>query len=76
MGTTIGPFARRLFRGRKTKHWMRSYYALRSLRQLKKASLDERADYWQAGKSVAEITSVRPVAEIVHDLASAALAAI
>ncbi len=72
MGTSIGPFARRLFRGRRTKHWMRSYYALRSLRQLKKASLDERADYWQAGKSVAEITSVESVADIVRELATAA----
>ena len=75
MGTSIGPFARRLFRGRKTKHWMRSFYALRSLRQLKKASLDEKADYWQAGKSVAEITSIKPVAEIVRELAAAARAA-
>ena len=65
MGTSIGPLARRLFRGRKTKRWMRSYYALRSLRQLKKASLDESADYWQAGKSVSEITSIKPAAEIV-----------
>ncbi|HEY8795960.1 MAG TPA: nitronate monooxygenase, partial [Gemmatimonadaceae bacterium] len=75
MGTSIGPFARRLFRGRRTKHWMRSYYALRSLRQLKKASLDEKADYWQAGKSVAEITSIKPTAEIVRELAAAATAA-
>ena len=71
MGSTIGPIARRLFRGRRTKHWMRSYYALRSLRQLKKASLDERADYWQAGKSVAEITSIRPAGEIVREMAAA-----
>jgi nitronate monooxygenase len=75
MGTAIGPIARRLFRGRKTKHWMRSYYALRSLRQLKRASLDESADYWQAGKSVAEITSIEPAAKIVHELADAAIAA-
>jgi nitronate monooxygenase len=71
MGTTIGPLARRLFRGRRTKHWMRTYYALRSFRQLKRASLDERADYWQAGKSVAEISSVKPAAEIVRELAAA-----
>jgi nitronate monooxygenase len=75
MGTSIGPFARRLFRGRRTKSWMRSFYALRSLRQLKKASLDEKADYWQAGRSVAEITSIKPAAEIVRELAAAARAA-
>ena len=74
MGTTVGPFARRLFRGRKTKHWMRSYYALRALRQLKKSSLDEKADYWQAGKSVAEINEIEPVAQIVRELAAAAAA--
>jgi nitronate monooxygenase len=71
MGTTIGPFARRLFRGRRTKHWMRSYYALRSLRQLKRASLDEQADYWQAGKSVAEIASIKSAGEIVREMAAA-----
>jgi len=74
MGTTVGPFARKLFRGRKTKHWMRSYYALRALRQLKKSSLDEKADYWQAGKSVAEINEIEPVAQIVRELAAAAAA--
>jgi hypothetical protein len=50
---------------------MRSYYALRSLRQLKRASLDEHADYWQAGKSVAEIASVEPVEKIVREMAAA-----
>jgi len=74
MGTKVGPFARKLFRWRRTKHWMRSYYALRALRQLKKSSLDEKADYWQAGKSVAEITEIEPVAQIVRELASAAAA--
>lgn len=72
MGTKIGPLARRLFRGRRTKHWMRTYYALRSFRQLKRASLDESADYWQAGKSVAEISSVESAAQIVRELAAAA----
>ena len=39
-----------------TKHWMRTIYALKSLWQLKRASLDETGerDYWQAGKSVGE----------------------
>ena len=29
LGTTAGPFARWMLRGRKTKHWMRMYYALK-----------------------------------------------
>ena len=59
MGLKAGPFARWMLRGRKTKHWMRTLYALKSLRQLKHASLDEKADYWQAGRSVGGISGDR-----------------
>jgi nitronate monooxygenase len=47
---------------------MRSIYALRSLWQLKRASLDETGerDYWQAGRSVAQIDEIVPAAEIVR----------
>ncbi|MBI3790392.1 MAG: nitronate monooxygenase [Gemmatimonadetes bacterium] len=41
LGTKVGPFARWMFKGRKTKHWMRTFYGLRSLWQLKRSSLDE-----------------------------------
>jgi nitronate monooxygenase len=73
MGTKAGPFARWMFRGRRTKHWMRTFYALRSLWQLKRASLDESGerDYWQAGKSVAGITSIEPAGDIVRRFAAA-----
>ena len=74
MGLKAGPLARRLLRGRRTKHWMRSFYALKSIWQLKRASLDESGekDYWQAGKSVAGITSIEPAGEIVRRFAAAA----
>jgi nitronate monooxygenase len=74
MGLKAGPLARRLLRGRRTKHWMRSFYALKSIWQLKRASLDETGekDYWQAGKSVAGITSIEPAGEIVRRFAAAA----
>ena len=73
MGLTVGPLSRMMFRGRKTKHWMRSFYALRSLWQLKRSSLGEvSTEYWQAGKSVAGIGSVEPVGEIVRRFARAA----
>ena len=74
MGLKAGWFARWMLRGRKRKHWMRTFYALKSLHSLKKASLDENADYWQAGKSVAGITRIEPVAEIVARFRDAALA--
>jgi nitronate monooxygenase len=67
VGTKAGPLARRLLKGRKTKHWMRTFYALRSLRQLKH-SIKKGVTYndvWQAGKSVGGIHEVEPAAEIV-----------
>lgn len=74
MGLKAGPAARWMLRHRRTKHLMRTIYALRSLWQLKRASLDERGDkdYWQAGKSVAAIQRVEPVAEILGRFAAAA----
>ena len=73
MGLKAGPLARRMLRGRRTKHWMRTLYALKSLWQLKRASLDESGDkdYWQAGKSVARITSIEPAGEIVRRFGAA-----
>jgi nitronate monooxygenase len=77
IGTRIGPFSRMLFRGRRTKHWMRTFYALRSLRRLKNDSLagTASADYWQAGKSVTGVTAVEPAGAIVKRFAEAARAA-
>ncbi len=72
MGTKAGPLARWMLRGRKRKHWMRTIYALRSLHRLKRASLDEHADYWQAGKSVASIDAIVPAGEIVREFAATA----
>lgn len=66
MGTRAGPLARRLLKGRRTKHWMRSFYALRSLWQLRKASYEGgRREFWQAGRSVEGIENIEPVAEIL-----------
>jgi len=71
MGLTAGRFAKWMLRGRRTKHWMRTFYALKSLWQLKRSSLDTtgRRDYWQAGKSVRGITRIEPAGEIVRRFA-------
>ena len=72
IGTHAGPIARRLLRGRKTKHWMRSFYTLQSVWKLKKGSTQgmNYRDYLQAGKSVEGIKEVQLVSEIVTDYAS------
>ena len=77
MGLRAGPLARWMLRGRRTKRWMRTLYALKSLWQLKRASLDESGDkdYWQAGKSVAKISRIEPAGEIVRRCGAAAEAA-
>ena len=70
-GTKAGPLARRLLRGRRTKGWMRTFYALRSLWQLKRASLDESGayEYWQAGRSVEGVSAIEPAGTIVRRFA-------
>ena len=73
LGTKAGPFARWLLKGRTTKHWMRMWYALRSVRRLKKSLLtdDTSTEYWQAGKSVAGIKEIKPAGQIVREFAAA-----
>ena len=67
IGTKAGPIARVLLRGRRTKHWMRTFYALRALRQLKRANAAGQAyrDYWQAGRSVDGVRAVEPAGDVV-----------
>jgi nitronate monooxygenase len=78
IGTRPGWLAKRLLRGPRTKHLMRTAYALRSLWQLKRGLSrgDETADYWQAGKSVATIDVELPAAEVVRSFADAARASV
>ena len=69
-GTRMGAFSRWMLAGKKTRHWMRLFYGLKSIWQLKHSSLDEKGekDYWQAGKSVAAINSIESCATIMQDL--------
>ena len=66
-GTKAGLIEKWFLKGNTTKHWMRTFYALRSLRQFKKSNLDQsgKFDYWQAGKSVSGIHEILPVADIM-----------
>lgn len=73
LGTRAGPIARFMLRHRKMKYWMRSIYAVTSLRRLKNSSLSSAGakEYWQAGKSVAGIHSIQTVADIIREFAAA-----
>jgi len=73
LGTKAGAVARFMLRHRRTKHWMRTIYALRSLWQLKRGLLRNAPDrdYWQAGRSVAGIERIEPAVQIVRRFAAA-----
>lgn len=73
LGTRAGPIARFMLQHRKTKYWMRSIYAIQSLRRLKKDALSSAGatDYWQAGKSVVGIHSIESARDVVRTFAAA-----
>lgn len=71
-GTRMSWFARWMLAGNTTKHWMRMFYGLKSIWQLKRSSLDETGanDYWQAGKSVSGIDRIESCDAIMQQLIS------
>ena len=74
VGIRAGPLARWMLQHRRTKHFIRTVYALRSAWALKRSLMDGggSTDYWQAGKSVAGIDAIVPAGRIVRDFAAAA----
>ncbi len=72
LGLHSGPVARWLLRHPRTKHWMRSFYAVRSVMRLKKSlHHDAPKDYWQAGRSVGAIGTILPAGEVVREFEAA-----
>ena len=69
-GTRLGRLSRWMLAGKHSKHWMRLFYGLKSIWQLKHSSLDESGDkdYWQAGKSVSTIDRIESCESIVQKL--------
>jgi nitronate monooxygenase len=74
VGTQAGPVARLLLRNAKTKHYMRLFYSLTSIFQLKRSN--HRGSgyqaYYQAGQSVQGVERVEPAADIIVRYAEAA----
>ncbi len=67
LGLKAGPIERRMLRGGRSKHLMRTIYALKSFWQLRRAFHDKtgKQDYWQAGKSVSGIGAIESVSSLV-----------
>jgi nitronate monooxygenase len=73
MGLRAGPLAKRLLRGHRSRHWMRTFYSLQSVWKLKRAALRGMGyrDIFQAGKSVEGITRIESAGDIVREYAAA-----
>ena len=73
LGTRAGPMARWMLRGHRTKHWMRTWYGLNSIRRLKAGLMKDQGagEYWQAGKSVAGIHALKAAGDIVREFDAA-----
>lgn len=73
VGTKAGWLAKRLLQHPKGKHYVRMFYSIKSLFQLKHASLKGATykDYFQAGRSVSGIHSIEPAGDIVRRFAAA-----
>ena len=69
-GSQVSGLENFLLNNARTKHWTRMFYSIRSVWQLKQ-SLQQGASYkefFQAGKSVASIDEIKPVASIIQEL--------
>ncbi|MBL90188.1 MAG: 2-nitropropane dioxygenase [Myxococcales bacterium] len=72
-GTEAGWLMKKILRHRKLKHYGRMYYSVKSLFELKKASLQgmNYKDFFQAGKSVSGIHEVESAKDVVARFAQA-----
>ena len=70
VGTSAGPLAKWLLRHPNFKHYMRMFYTLKSIWQLKQSNQrgSSYKDYFQAGKSVDTIKSIMTVKDIIQEL--------
>lgn len=77
VGTQASFLMKRALRHPKLKHYARMYYSVKSVFELRKASLQgvSYKDFFQAGKSVGGIDAIEPAGEIVRRFAAAAEAA-
>ena len=72
MGLSANAFEKWMLRGPRTKHWMRTWFAVQAAWNLRRSAYDEKAEFWQAGRSVASIDRILPAADVVRACAAAA----
>jgi len=74
VGTRAGPLMRWMLRHPRFKHWARLWYTIKSIWQLKRASMQgmNYKDYFQAGKSVDGIKVEESAGSVIRRFAGAA----
>lgn len=77
VGTQASFLMKRALRHPKLKHYARMYYSVKSVFELRKASLQgvSYKDFFQAGKSVGGIDAIEPAGDVVRRFAAEAAAA-
>lgn len=72
VGYRVGPLAELLLKQRWSKHWTRLFYQILSFARLRKSNFRSLStkDFWQAGKSVQEIESIKSVNDLVQEFAA------
>jgi nitronate monooxygenase len=73
VGTQASALMKRALRHPRLKHYARMYYSVKSIFELRRASLQgvSYRDFFQAGQSVETITSIEPAGAIVERFAAA-----
>jgi nitronate monooxygenase len=71
MGLQANAFEKWMLRGPRTKHWMRTWFTLQAGWNLRRSAYDEKAEFWQAGRSVAAIEGIVPAGDVVRACAAA-----
>ncbi|MEM7513111.1 MAG: hypothetical protein AAF388_19440, partial [Bacteroidota bacterium] len=69
-GLRTGPVINYMLRRPKLKKYARMYLMSRGLKNYSKTTFDDSVQYWQAGKGVGNITSVKSVAKVVQEFAT------
>jgi nitronate monooxygenase len=66
-GLRTGPIINFMLKHDKLKKYARMYLMSRGLKKYNKAAFDDSVKYWQAGKGVGNITSIKSVKEVMDD---------
>lgn len=66
-GLRTGPIITYMLKHDKLKKYARMYLMSRGLKKYNKAAFDDSVKYWQAGKGVGSITSIKSVKEVIDE---------